>query len=225
MDFPLRYCAGGYETLARLRRLFVDRDPSAVLATMSVPSATRTEFKKTHAAGYCDYPDPEERARFWDACLRERASVHDDSVPSAYLTEMGQGLYGGLVGGQVQFLCDPASGWISSMVRPILRDWTEIDRLSFNRKSQWFDRYTRQMRVFQDAGRGKFGISHFVLVNHLNFVFELFGATETYQGLMDRPERIRQASEFAFQINHDVQRAFFESVGTLEGGTCSLIGQ
>ena len=130
MDFPLSYCAGGFEAFSRLRQLYDQRSEELVLATMAVPSRAIAEFAERHPAGYCDYPDPEERVRFWDAYLRERSAIQDDSIPSAYLSEMDQGLYGGLIGGDVRFLCDPVTGWISSMVPPVLRDWSEFDRLT-----------------------------------------------------------------------------------------------
>ena len=154
---------------------------------METPSRTLAHFAATHAGGYCDYPDPDERVRFWDAFLSERAGVLDDSIPSAYLSELDQGLYGGLLGGDVRFLCDPATGWISSMVPPLLGDWSEFELRDFQTDSGWQERYVNQLKAFVDAARGKFGISHFILISGLNFVFELIGATETYLALGDRP--------------------------------------
>ena len=225
MEFPLAYCAGGSEVLERLRRLYERRDQDIVLASMHVPSAAVAAFAETHAAGYCDYPDPNERVRFWDACLRERAAIRDDSVPSAYPSEMDQGLYGGLVGGDVRFLCDPGTGWISSMVPPILNDWSEFDHLAIRQDHPWFERYRRQLEVFVEGARGQFGISHFILINGLNFVFELVGATQTYLDIIDRPDRVRQAIDFAHELNCAVQETFFEHVPLVDGGTCSNMVQ
>jgi len=225
MTFPLAYCPHGDEVLERLRALFERRDPGLVLATMGVQSTTVQELTRGQPAGYCSYPDPKERARFWSALLRERAAIHDDTIPSAYLSEMDQGLYGGLLGGEVLFLYDPGTSWVSSMVRPILQDWSELDSLSFSTDSEWFRRYERQMDVFVEATRGKFGISHFILINGLNLVFELVGATEAYRALIDRPETVRRALELAHRLNLTVQSAFFKHVPLLEGGTCSAMVQ
>ena len=41
--------------------------------------------------------------------------------------------------------------------------------------------------MFREASRGKFGISHFILIDGLNFVFELLGATQTYLEMVDSP--------------------------------------
>jgi len=220
-SFPLSYCPDGYDRLARLRRLYEDRAQDIVLATMRVPSETIAAMAQTCRAGLCEYPDPRERARFWDALLRERAAIRDDSIPSAYLSEMDQGLYGGLVGGKVEFMFDPDTGWISSMVAPILNDWSEFDRLAVAPRHAWFQRYLDQLRIFVEAAEGKFGVSHFILINGINFVFELFGATQTYMDMIERPDDVRRAMDFAFKLNETVQRAFFDAAPLLAGGTCS----
>ena len=146
---------------------------------------------------------------FWDELLAERAAIHDDSIPSAYLSEMDQGLYGGIVGGKVQFMAHPENGWISSMVPPILEDWEGFPRLTIDQQSPWYRFYLQELELFREASHGKFGISHFILIDGLNFVFELFGATQTYLELVDHPEKVREAIEFAYRLNVDVQRTFF----------------
>ncbi|MDP6439486.1 MAG: hypothetical protein QGH74_07625 [Candidatus Brocadiia bacterium] len=221
MGAVLSYCPDLDEVLDRLRRLYVERSQEIVLALMKLPSRTLEEFAGTHEGGFCEYPDPRERIRFWDAYLGERSVIRDDSVPSAYLTEMDQGLYGGLVGGDARFLCDASIGWISSMVAPILEDWSEFDRLAFDPECEWWRRYLRQLDVFAEGSRGKFGISHFILINGLNFVFELFGATRAYMDLIERPEMVGRAVEFALELNLRVQNAFFSKAPLIEGGTCS----
>ncbi len=216
----LQYCPRELETLDRLRRLYVQRDQGIALACMRVPSRAVAEYAARHTDGFEEYPDPHERIAFWDAVLQERSAVHDDSIPSAYLSEMDQALYGALVGGAPRFLFDPARGWVSSMVAPILRDWSEFSA-EFSTAHPWFKRYQRQLDVFRDAARGKFGISHFILIDGLNFVFELVGATETYLSLVDCPDKVRQAMALGFDVNLSVQNAFFERVPLVEGGTCS----
>lgn len=225
MAFPLSYCPDGAERVARLRKLHDERDQSIVLATMDVPSAAIAELVKRRPPGFCQYPDPTERARFWDSRLRERMAVSDDSIPSAYLTEMDQGLYGGLVGGEVHFLSIPEDGKVSSMVAPVLDDWSEFDDLKFDPRHPWFERYLRQLEVFWQAAEGKFGISHFILINGLNFLFELFGATRTYLDLIERPDDVSRAIDLAFEVNENVQSKFFEMAPLVEGGTCSNMMQ
>ncbi|HEY3396713.1 MAG TPA: hypothetical protein VGM19_03540 [Armatimonadota bacterium] len=217
----LSYCPQLPLVLERLRGLYGDRDMSLVLATMNLPSPALRAFAERHPAGPCDYPDPVERIAFWDEYLRERAGIPDDSVPSAYLTEMDQGLYGGLLGGDVQFTSDPDTGWISSMMAPLLHDWAELSGLRFDPQHEWFQRYLHQLQVFVEGAGDRFGTSHFILINGLNFVFELVGATRTYMDLIERPETVCAATTLAWEVNRAVQRAFFAHAPLVCGGTCS----
>ncbi len=193
---------------------------------MNVPNRALAEFAEKHPAGFCGYPDLQERLAFWDAYTREHMPVRDDSIPSSYLTEMDQGLYGGLFGGDVRFLSDPQMGWISSMVPPILNDWSEFDkRMLFRTDHEWYQRYLNQLELFVRGSQGKYGISHFILINGLNFVFELVGATQTYLDLDQRPEMIRRAVDLAYEVNLRIHKTFFEKVPLVEGGTCSIYAQ
>ena len=213
------------QVLNRLRSLYQRRAQDQIFAVMETPSRAIAEFQVRYTEGYCDAPDPAERIAFWDRHFSERTAVDDDSVPSAYLSEMDQGLYGGLIGGDVQFMAHPENGWISSMVAPILDDWSQLDRLQLDRSHPWFDRYLNQLRIFVEGAAGKFGVSHFILIDGLNFVFELVGATQTYLSLYERPDEVRRAVELAFEINVAVQSAFFENAAGPEGGTCSNMVQ
>jgi hypothetical protein len=138
---------------------------------------------------------------------------------------MDQGLYGGLLGGKVQFMAHPENGWISSMVAPLLADWSEFDRLRFDPAHPWFQRYVTQLKTFVAAAAGKFGVSHFILIDGLNFVFELVGATNTYLSLVERPEVVRRAIDFAFDLNVAIQQTFFATAPRLDGGTFSNMVQ
>jgi hypothetical protein len=221
----LAYKPNFKEVLNRLGPLYERRANDRIFATMEVPSDTLKEFARQYPHAECGYPDPAERAVFWDRLLFERAAIEDDSLPSAYLTEFDQGLYGGLLGGEVRFMAHPEVGWISSMVAPLLDDWSEFDRLQFDAEHPWWQRYMSQMDVFIDAGCGKWGISHFILIDALNFIFELIGATNTYLSIDERPEMIRRAIDFAFDLNVRVHEAFFAKVPSLEGGTLSNFAQ
>ena len=221
----LAYKPNCTEVLGRLRSLYERRAEDRIFATMSVPSPTLREFARQYTQPDCDYPDPHDRAEFWDKLLRERMAIEDDSLPSAYLSEFDQGLYGGLLGGKVRFMAHPDVGWISSMVPTLLKDWSEFDRLRFDESHPWWQRYLQQIDVFVRRSAGKWGISHFILIDALNFVFELVGATDTYLTVEERPELIGRVIDFAYDLNVKVQGAFFERVPRLEGGTFSNMGQ
>ncbi len=221
MDSSLKYCPDLEARLERLRLLYTHRRQDRILARMEVETNALRKFAAKYPPGYVDCPELAQRSAFWDELLAERAAIHDDSIPSAYLSEMDQGLYGGIVGGKVQFMAHPENGWISSMVPPILKDWAGFRDLQINRHSPSYDFYLQELALFHTASDGKFGISHFILIDSLNFVFELFGATQTYLEMIDRPDQVREAIEFAYQLNVEVQRTFFQYAPLLAGGTCS----
>jgi hypothetical protein len=221
----LAYKANPDAILHRLRCLYERAAQDQIFASFEIPSPTLLKFRQDYRDSFCDYPNPHERIRFWDELLRERSGLEDDSIPSAYLSELDQGLYGGLVGGEVRFMAHPENGWISSMVPPLLREWTELDSLAFKESSPWWNLYMRQLESFAEGAAGKFGISHFILINSLNFAFELVGATRTYLSLSENPEAIQKTIEIAFQLNMTVQAAFFEKVPCFRGGTFSNMVQ
>ena len=221
----LSYKPNAEAVLERLRLLYARQARDRVFAAMGVPSAALAEFRAGYEAGYCDYPEPSGRVAFWDKLLGERAALEDDSIPSAYLSELDQGLYGGVLGGDVAFMAHPENGWISSMVSPLLAEWSELDSLRFDRSHPWFRRYLALLDAFVEGAAGSFGISHFILIDGLNFCFELVGATRTYESLLDRPDAVRRAIDFAYELNVAIQEVFFERVPAVEGGTCSNMVQ
>jgi hypothetical protein len=225
MALSLLYCKDASSRIERLRELYDARPQDRIYARVEIPTRALCEFAHRHAAGYTSRPPIEERVAFWDRLSAERAAVSDDSIPSAYLSELDQGLYGGIVGGNVQFMAHPENGWISSMVPPILRDWSGLERLAINCDGAWHEYYLRMLDSFRHSGAGKFGTSHFILIDGLNFVFELFGATRTYLELLDTPAKVREAIEFAYSLNLKVQTTFFEKIPLLEGGTCSNMAE
>lgn len=221
----LTYKPNTNEVVERLRTLWEKRPIDKVFASFEVPSPTLMQFRKTSPEGYCEYPDPSKRIVFWDQLLKERAPLEDDSIPSAYLSEFDQGLYGGLLGGNVQFLRQHDNGWITSMVAPLLKNWGEFDSLKVDPSHPWFEKYIKQLQVFVERSKDKFGISHFILINHLNLAFELVGGTETYMSLIENPEMIHRVISFAFDLNQAVQKVFFDYVPMLDNGTCSNMVQ
>ena len=217
----LAYKKNAAEAIARLRTLYSRQAGDRIFSRMYVKSPTMEQFAAEHVDGYCDCPELNERIEFWERLSAERTNLEDDSIPSAFLTEMDQGIYGAIIGGEIRFQCDSQSGWISSMVPPILKDWSEFDALKLDKSHPWFERYTDQLEFYLKRGKGKFGVSHFILIDAFNFIFELFGATETYLSAEFHPEMVRKAIDFAYDLNVMVTDAFFERDVLIDGGTCS----
>ena len=217
----IAYKPGLSAVCRRLTELHERQAMDRIFAAMIVPNPELAAFAAQYPRSACDYPTPAQRIAFWDRFLAHRAAIEDDSIPSAYLSEMDQGLYGGMFGGEVQFVANPNTGWISSMVAPLLKSPADLSRLRLDRSHPWFERYVRQLQVFVQGAAGKFGISHFILINSLNFVFELIGATQTYLSLDEQPEWVAQAIKLAHEMNLVVHQTFFEHVPLVAGGTCS----
>ncbi|MGD9497298.1 MAG: hypothetical protein AB7Y46_13450, partial [Armatimonadota bacterium] len=122
MPAALAFKANAHDAIERLRLLYSGQGRDRVFATIDIPSPAIERFARRYPHGYCPVPDPEERVRFWEEHLAERRLIEDDSLPCAYLSEFDQGVYGGLFGADVQFMAHPETGWISSMVAPLLED-------------------------------------------------------------------------------------------------------
>jgi len=223
----VQYKCNAREVMERLTALVERKAMDQVFAAFLPPSETMKEFQKKYK-GFTQYPDPHERIRFWDNLLRERMRLEDDNIPAAYPSEFDQGLYGGMLGGDVRFLAVTddgyvASGWISSMVPHVLENWAGFDALRFDENNLWYKRFIKQLHIMREKAEGKFGIGHLIAIDSLTFVYELVGATDTYISMVEQPEMVRRAIDFGFDLNLRVQRTFFEIVGTLEGGTCSYV--
>lgn len=219
------YKPGANDVIERLHKLYERRAGDRIFADFQIPTRTMEQFRAEHAEGYTSYPDPRVRARFWDSLLKEKSLCEDDQIPSAYLSEFDQGLYGALIGGEIQFLTDPGTGWISSMVKPMLDDLTQFRLQPFEENHPWFQKYLQQLEIFSKVSENRFGLSHFILIDSLNFVFELVGATKTYLSLFEVPDTVRKIIDFAFDLNVRVQEGFFEHSPSYRGGTFSNMVQ
>lgn len=221
----IAYKPNAEATFERLTAFFSRGAMDQIFARCEVPSVALQNFRQNYPAGECGYPDVGERARFWTEIFKERTLVQDDDIPAVYLTEMDQGLYAGLIGGEIRYLCDPDTGWISSMAVPMLKSWDGFESLELptgkTPHHPWLQKYLQQLTTYVRSAEGRFGISHFIVIDGLNFIFELLGATETYLSLELHPEKVRRAIEFAYDLTLFVQDLFFDNVPLPAGGTCS----
>ena len=214
------------EVLSRLEELFTFKGRDKIYAKMNIPNPALERYGVETKNGLVEYPDLEKRIQFWDEYLSVYKTSQDDSLPSAYLTELDEGLYGALVGAKdIRFLNDTSWGWVSSMIVPFIEDIKEIRKFELDENNIWFQRYKQQLEIFTRGAEGKFGISHFTLIDSLNFLIEVRGATNAYLDMLDYPEEVAYVIDFAEKLNVWIHQYFFNRVGLFHGGTCSNLVQ
>jgi len=192
---------------------------------MNIPNLLIEKYRTEDIDGEVGYPDIAKRAAFWDKTLSIFKNLKDDSIPSCYLSELDEGLYGGLLGGETKFIHSCSNGWISSMTVPFLKNLDYVEEFKLEEENEWFKRYKTQLGQFIDKADGKYAISHFVLSNGLNLFFELRGATNTYYDVMETPDKAGLLVDFAIKLNIWVHEVFFNTVGLIHGGTASINAQ
>lgn len=221
----MRYKQNYRQVISRLGDLYNQAGRDRIYAKLSIPNPYLEDYARENTDGPVQRPDIAERARFWDEVLSIYTDLEDDSIPSSYLSELDQGLYAGLLGAPMHYIRHAGTGWISSMVKPFIDDLKEAETLSFDENAPLFRDYIEQMKIFKRQALGKFGVSHFICLDGVNFMYELRGATRSYYDLVDYPEQVRRILEFSTRLNIRVQNAYFATVGLFEGGTVSNVGQ
>ena len=214
-----------YETIARLRNFYSGGGKRGICAQMKIPNPVLDQMKNDMIDGPVSCPNLNERAAFWDRVLSFYADLGDDSIPSVYLTEVDQGLDGGMLGGEPRFLLDTSSGWISSMVPPFAESSADIYKYEIDLTNKWYRFYNEQLSLYKEKAAGKFGVSHFCSIDGLHLLAEMRGFTETYYEMIDNPAVCRYIIEFAYKLALKLQTRFFEVIGLFGGGTCSNMAQ
>ena len=212
------------EAVARLGNLFSGSGGDCVCAFLKRESPALRKFAETHPGGETVYPDPEERLAFWSEYLAEDRELEDDSLPCAYLSEFDEGLYAGLLGGEVRFLNMSEMGWVSSMAVPKFAGKPVEDLLSLRMPEDdhfWMKRYLHQLRAFRRGAEDRFGVSHLIVCDAVNLLYELRGATQTYWDLADDFDICRKVMDFSTELCQKVQDLYFEEIGLYRGGTFS----
>ena len=209
------------EVIARLKDFYSGKCRDEIRVRMNIPNPVLERMKREVKEGPVPCPDPEERADFWDRCLSVYADLKDDSIPCAYISEADQGLAGGMIGGEVRFMLDTKTGWVSSMVPPFAKSAADVRSYKIDLTNKWYRYYEAELAVFLKKSAGRFGISHWCSLDGLHLLSEMRGFTETFYTMIDDPETCRQIIDFAARLAFVLQDKFFETVGLLEGGTCS----
>jgi len=213
------------QVMERLDGLFSGQCRDQVFARMSVHSPVLERYSTYYPEGDLPYPSLEERRDFWNSFLSEQTELLDDSMPVAYMAEFDEGLYTALLGAPIRFQYLKETGRVCSMGDPILKEFSDWRSLKMDKECYWAKQYIKQLEFFKSDAQSKYGISHFIMIDGLNMLFELRGATNAYYDIMEHSEEIEEFFEFTRQINFWVQDLYFETIGLFEGGTFSNYGQ
>jgi len=220
----LAYKPNAAETVERLSSLWSRRARDRIFARMNVPSPPLEEFERTHEDGPAEYPDPRERIDFWDRHLEAKAKVEDDWMPIAYLSEFDEGLYAALSGAEIRYMMHSGIGWVSSMSPPCLDDLSKVDELRIDPGHPMIKILDRQLEIFRERARGKFGVAPPIVIDAMNFVAELRGMTQAFYDVMDHPDETIRLMNFAYDLNVFVQERIQKSLDTFAGGSFVNMG-
>jgi hypothetical protein len=108
---------------------------------------------------------------------------------------------------------------------PFIKDVNDLQSLSLDKNCHWAETLKKQLSFYADYAKDKFGVSHFILIDGLNLLLELRGATNMYYDCIDAEEDVRSFMDFARDLNCWVQDTFFDTIGLYGGGTVSNMGQ
>lgn len=171
-----------------------------------------------------DLVDEKRLFDLWDYRLQIKTELRDDSVPVAMLQQYDQGLYCGVVGAPITFCYDPGSGNFSSMNKPYLSSWDDLDTVVFQENHPLLKRLESDLRYFAEHAAGKFGIAPILAIDTLNFVMELRGATQAMYDLYDHREKLKDLFRMALDMNKRIYTLHRNSIGETDGGAFSRMG-
>jgi len=213
------------QVIKRLNHFYLGGGRGRICARMMTPNPVLEHLQREQEDGPVPCPDLYERADFWDEHLSYCHDLQDDSIPCAYLSEVDQGLVGGMLGGKVEFLLDTSIGWISSMVHRFTESLRDAYQFKIDTENFWYKRLLEQLEIYTNRAAGKFGVSHWCNLDGLHLVTEMRGFTSVYYDILDEPETCKHIINFAYRMGLFLQNTFFDRVGLFEGGTCSNMAQ
>lgn len=206
------------EAAKRLTALWSRTASDRIFADMKVQTEAMRRFAESHEDGPCERQRSEDRIVFWDKHLRELSNLEDDSVPFVYLTEFDQGIYAAALGAPIEYMMHSYNGWISSMTHPILDDFSDMSLWKLNPDAPILLELDDQLDIYSSHARGKFLIASFILIDAMNFVVEVRGATQAFIDTFERPDEVTRLMDFAYDLNVYIQERVQKKMDMFCGG-------
>jgi len=220
------------EILDRRRRFFRREMLDSVLVTLPAAIGVETEWRAFERrwpqfgeGETRPYPGNEEIFARELIGLEQRGQVEDDSLPVLYSTlDAGEGIVGGMFGGNIRFLHRPR-GAAFSATKTVLPDYTGLSSLPDPMASLWTARLLDIQRYFADHADGRFAQHPFLTMDALNFVAELRGATQAYLDIYEYPDELRTLMEIGLDYNIRFQEAQQAITGGHADGCFVMMGE
>lgn len=151
--------------------------------------------------------------------LRLRSQIHDDFIPTAWVT------YGGTAGGafwgsEMKFF---ASGGYSP---PFIKSWDQLDSLKFDPDWKWNKELRKACEYFAEHAAGRFGVAIMEIYNDLNLVHALRGSQFLYD-IYDHREEVERLMYMSVDFNVKwvkMQRDALGEANTYRGGRFDFWG-
>jgi len=219
------------EILERRRRFFRREMLDGILVSLPVAIDVEAEWQaferrwpQYEEGGTRPYPSDEEIFERELIGLRARGQAEDDELPVLYTTlDAGEGIVGGMFGGDIRFLHRPR-GAAFSATKTVLPDYAGLSSLPDPMASPWTARLLDIQRYFADHADGRFGQHPFLTMDALNFVAELRGASQAYLDIYEYPDELRALMEIGLDYNIRFQEAQQAITGGCEDGCFVMMG-
>ena len=144
-------------------------------------------------------------------------SLHDDLLPVGRVS-FGSAAFGAYLGAEVTF--ENWGGW----TKPLLEDYTELEKLHFNPNNEWVQRQGEACRYFVQVAKSKFGLCETEPIDALNLA-ELLRGSRVYTDVYDYPSDLHRLLETASDFNIrfiEYQRRILQPCLTYEDGLFSM---
>lgn len=198
------------ETVSRLSDFYGGKAEDRIFAKIGIrgrdSSFNRRVKSRLQLATREGLPDIKTLFSVWEEYLSPLYNLEDDDVPTIYLSQYDQGLYGAILGAEITVnrkLPSPQSpytaGWFSSMTRPL--EHFEPDEWEWDEDNSWIRRFEDDLMYVADRGRDRFGISVIITIDALNFIVQILGSTKGLVCMYRHPRIAKRLMEFALHLN------------------------
>ena len=157
--------------------------------------------------------DPQKHFAYWDRQLKARASLMDDSIPTAPV-DFGPALMCGIMGADIFF--SNGSSWSKNP----LQNWTDLERYNVNLDNKWLQKVILTTKYFLEKCEKKFAVGLPNLTGAGDIVTCLRGATQVCLDFYEYPKEIHRLLKKSMESYNKVMDILLDIIPRYFGGTC-----